>query len=346
MRVFITGATGFFGRYIVGEALRRGHTVRALVRPSRDVASLPWHGHPALEYARVDLRDRAALPDALAHVDVVIHAAAQKGGDFHEQMEGTVRTTENLMHGMAASGVRRLVAVSTFSVYSALSLRTGSTVTEETPLDPHMDDRDGYAITKHIQENAVREFAADKGWALTILRPGIIFGPGETWNASLGMQKGNLWIQIGGLSVLPLSYVEHCAEIAMLCAERDEAIGETFNAVDDDLPTARRYLRVLRAQHDSRAKIIPLPLPIMFTMARGAWMVNRVLLKGNAKLPGLLVPARLHARFKSRRYSNRKIHDALGWQPRYTFEEALARSCNGEAERALDVNRTTPEVLP
>ena len=347
MRVFVTGATGFFGRYIVAEGLRRGHTMRAMVRPSRDVATLPWHAHPRLEVARVDLRDWDALPDAVAGVDAVIHAAAQQGGDFHGQMEGTVRTTENLLHGMAASGVRRLVAVSTFSVYSALSLSRGATVTEETQLDPHMDDRDGYAITKHIQENAIREFAADKGWALTVLRPGIIFGPGETWNASLGMRKGDrLWFQIGGGSLLPLSYVEHCAEIALLCAERDEAVGQTLNAVDDDLPTVRHYLRVLRALEAPGAKIIPLPLPFMYAMARSAWMVNRIALKGRAKLPGLLVPARLHARFKSRRYSNRKLHDTLGWKPKYTFDEALARSCNGDAERTLDVSSITTTETP
>src|SRR5690606_23529600 len=102
--------------------------------------------------------------------------------------EGTVRTTETLLAAMDASGVGRLVAISTFSVYSALRLRRGATVDESTPIDPCMEDRDGYAITKHIQENTIRETAAAKGIALTVVRPGIIFGAGETWNASLWMR--------------------------------------------------------------------------------------------------------------------------------------------------------------
>lgn len=336
MTLFVTGATGFLGRYIVAEGLRRGHTVRAMVRPSRDAQSLPWHGHPRLELARVDLRDRDGLAGALGGVDAVVHTAAVKGGDFHEQMEGTVRTTEHLLAAMDAAAVKRLIAISTFSVYSALKLRSGATVDEETPIDPCMDDRDGYAITKHIQENTIRDTAAGKGWALTVVRPGIIFGPGETWNASLGMRKGNkLWMQLGGWSELPLSYVEHCAEVAVLCAERDEAVGETFNVVDDDLPTVKRYLRTLRRLQAPGAKIVPLPLPVMAGVARSAWIVNKTLLGGNAKLPGLFVPARLHARFKHRKYSNRKLHEKLGWKPRYDFEEALMRSVSGEAEESL-----------
>ena len=336
MRLFVTGATGFLGRYIVAEGLRRGHTVRAMVRPSHAVDALPWYGHPKLELARVDLRNRAGLAEALAGVDAVIHTAAKKGGDFHEQMEGTVRTTENLLAAMDAAGVTRIVAISTFSVYSALTLYSRTTVTEETPIDPQMEDRDGYAITKHIQENTVRDTAAEKGWGLTVVRPGIVFGPGETWNASLGMRKGGkLWIQLGGWSVLPLSYVEHCAEVVVLCAEQDEAVGETFNVVDDDLPTVRRYLRALRKRELSGARIVPFPLPIMYAIARSAWIVNKGLLGGRAKLPGLLVPARLHARFKPRKYSNRKLHERLGWQPRYGFEEALDRSIDGQAEQSL-----------
>jgi 2-alkyl-3-oxoalkanoate reductase len=335
MTILVTGAAGFYGRYIVAEALRRGHRVRALVRPSHDAAALPWPAAARLELVRVDLRDRAALPACLAGVDVVIHAAARKGGTLHEQMEGTVRATENLLAAMEEAGVTRLVAISTFSVYAAQDLRRDSTVSETTPLEARIEERDGYAVTKTLQEQLIREHAAAKGWALTVLRPGIIFGPGETWNAWLGVQLGSrLWLQVGGMSLLPLSYVEHAADVAVLAAERDEAAGQTFNVIDDDLPTVRRYLRVLRRQQ-AGARIIPMPLAIMYLTARAAWLTNRYALRGKAKLPGLLVPAQVHARFKPRRYSNQKLHDRLNWQPRYSFDEALERSVNGEGERVL-----------
>ena len=57
-----------------------------------------------------------------------------------------------------------------------------------------------------------------------------------------------------------------------------------------------------------------------------AWAVNQRLLGGNAKLPGVLIPARLHARFKSLKYSNAKLKQCLGWEPRFGVEDAIARS--------------------
>ena len=64
----------------------------------------------------------------------------------------------------------------------------------------------------------------------------------------------------------------------------------------------------------------------MRSLARCAWLTNRVLFGGRARMPGLLVPAKLHARFKHLRFSNRKIRDALGWKPLFGFMEALNRS--------------------
>ena len=61
-------------------------------------------------------------------------------------------------------------------------------------------------------------------------------------------------------------------------------------------------------------------------MARGASMVNTLVFGGRAKLPSILIPVRLHARFKPLRYSNKRLHEALGWNQRYTLAQALDRS--------------------
>ena len=51
-----------------------------------------------------------------------------------------------------------------------------------------------------------------------------------------------------------------------------------------------------------------------------------------AKIPGLFVPARLHARCKPLRYSNQRIKQVLGWTPRYSLIEALERSIGKTGE--------------
>ena len=76
--------------------------------------------------------------------------------------------------------------------------------------------------------------------------------------------------------------------------------------------------------------VVPLPWTVARLIAALAWLTNRVVFGGRAKLPGLLIPARLHARFKPLRYSNARIRSVLEWTPRYTLEEALDR-CYAEA---------------
>ena len=75
--------------------------------------------------------------------------------------------------------------------------------------------------------------------------------------------------------------------------------------------------------------------------------MNAVVFRGRAKVPGILTPARLHARAKPLQYPNRRIKEVLGWTPRFDLAEAIARSVQAEAaasELEDAAGQTTPEV--
>jgi 2-alkyl-3-oxoalkanoate reductase len=327
MNILVTGASGFLGRYTVAELLRRGHHVRALVRPSTPASKLPCHSHPTLKLVRLDLSqlDQPDQGAALQGVDVVVHLAAAKTGDLQTQLASTVTATESLLKGMTQAGLRRLVAISTFSVYDYLHLPTGTILDENTPLETNPAARDIYAQTKLIQEARIQQFG-QQGGAVTVLRPGIVYGQAEgqaLWNASLGIKKGQLWLQIGGDATLPLTYVENCAAAIANAVERDAAIGQTLNIIDDDLPTQSQYIQALLTH--MAARTVTIPWSTMQRVANLASQLNR--LSGERlKLPGLLIPARLHARFKPLQYSNAQAKQILAWTPQYSLETALARS--------------------
>lgn len=345
MKLFVTGASGFLGQYVVAEALRRGYEVRAVVRPAGDVSELPWADHPRVELARLDLRSKAGLAEALEGVDAVIHAAAAKSGDLYTQFAGTVIATENLIEAMNASGVTRIVGISTFSVYNYLRTWSWSRLDETSPIETDARDRDEYTITKLIQERLLLDQAKTHGWNVTILRPGAIYGKGNTWTARIGLGgESKTWICVGGLTRIPLTYVENCAEAIVLAAEKEEARGEILNIVDDGPPTQARYAWEVRRRMPRRPRILPLPWTVMRVVARLAWLTNKLLLRNRAKLPGILVPARLHARFKPLRYSNAKIKGMLQWKPRYTLAEALDR-CFCEPSKPASLVAPVVEVL-
>ena len=327
MRLFVTGASGFLGRYVVTAALEQGHTVRAMVRPATSIDDLPWAEHDGVQLSRVDLRDTANLGKALEDVDVVIHAAAVKSGDLYSQLAGTVVTTENLLHAMDAAGVGHIVGISSFAVYDYLNLSAGSVVDEATPLEARVETRDAYCQTKLLQEELIREHATDAGWRWTILRPGVIYGPENTWTGRLGFQlSSSRWVRTGSKARLPLTYVENCAEAIVLAAERAPIAGAIYNVLDDNVPNQSQYMSKINETAASKARITVIPWWLARGVASVAWWTNRLIFKGEAKVPGLLVPARLSARCRPLRYSNRKIKEALGWSPRIAWEEGVRRS--------------------
>ncbi len=328
MTLLVTGASGFLGKYVVTEALRRGHQLRIVVRPGSDEKRLPWHNHPAVKLVRIDLRQPDGIVDAVRGTDSAIHLAAVKAGNFDTQFANTVVATENLINAMIEAGVLRLVAISTFSVFDYLYIRSGETLSEDSPLERDPTQRDAYAQTKLIQEKVIRDFEQNHCGQVTIIRPGMIYGRDHLWNACLGAKVSEgLWIRIGAQAQIPLTYVENCAEAIVSAAQCDEAIGETLNIVDDDLPTQSTYANKL-ARRMTPPRTILLNWTVMRLLSRTIWLGNKLLFKGQVKLPGIFVPARLHARFKPLHYSNIRAKQTLNWNPKYSLDIALDRSCS------------------
>ncbi|MFI4860289.1 MAG: NAD-dependent epimerase/dehydratase family protein [Phycisphaerales bacterium JB063] len=348
MKLLVTGSTGFLGQAVVREALRLGHTVRAAVRPATDVERVWPGGHARLEIARIDLRRRQGLADACRGVDAVIHLAAVKMGDFYDQMVGTVVATENLLAAMDEAGCGRLVLCSTFSVYDYMRPRSGRVVDEDFPLEPDPDARDEYAKTKLLQEQMVRDHAESTGMSLTVIRPGVIYGADNLPNGWTGQQLGEKrWVRIGANAQVPLTYVEHCAEAHVLAAVKDEAVGRTYNIVDADPPTQRRYIKLLQKKFVPRPRVFPVNWTLARSVARLGWLFNRVFLGGRAKVPSILVPCRLHARAKPYRYNTQRPTQELGWSMRWSLEEAVDRALQIErGELVLELpggeSQTTP----
>ena len=329
MKLLVTGASGFLGRYVVDEALRRGHVVRAMVRSPASAAKAGWGTDPRLEITVADLRSRRGLTDAVAGVDAVLHLAAAKAGDVYAQYGGTVVATENLLWAMDQTSARRIVHVSSFSVYDWMRLRGGSLVDESALLEKNAFDRDAYAHTKLVQERLVR--GREQGWKWTVLRPGMIIGPDNLWSARVGAQGNRVWVRMGARARLPITYVENAAEAIVLAAENEAAAGQVLNVVDDETPTQRQYVEMLAQRTTPRPKVVPLPWTAIRVTARLASLTNKLLLRNRARLPGILVPCRVHARFKPLKYTNRKIKEVLGWSPRYSLVQAIDRSMGRQA---------------
>lgn len=325
MKLLVTGASGFLGRYIVSDGLRRGNSVRAMIRPATRCTHIAWKDHPRVELVRVDLRSKRDLVDALKGIDAVIHAAATKSGDPHAILAGTLIPTENLLAAMIEAHVKRIVLVSSFAVYDYLHLPSDTELDELSPLESRPQERDAYCQSKLAQEELVLKCAECNGWEWTIVRPGALYAQEEQWTARLGIKGSRSWIRLGAWARVPLTYVENCAEAIVLAAEKKGAVGQILNIVDDELPRQRTYFNELHRRTIPRPRVLRIPWTMLRLMARCSWLANRLIFHGRVKLPYMLIPAKLHALAKPLRYPNRRMKEATGWQPRFSLDEALRR---------------------
>ena len=332
MKVLITGANGFLGRHVVAEFLRRGHAVRALVRPAARLGALGWTDD--VELFRGDLRVSKNLADAFEGVDVLVHLAAAVAGGEDAQFAAGVVGTERLLDAMArAETTRRLVLASSFSVYDWSAIR--GALTEASPLEAGADlyDRDGYAVAKAWQERVARRAAREHGWALTVLRPGFIWGRGNEYLACLGQKVGPVHLVFGPRSRVPLTHVENCADLFATAAEHPGAVGETFNVVDGDDVRVWSYLGDYLRRSGGRGVRVPVPYALALAGARLARRVSRWTFRGKGKLPSILVPCRFEARFKPLRFGDGKARELLGWRPPLDYRECLRRTYGGPPPR-------------
>lgn len=103
MKILITGASGFIGRYVVREAIARGHNVLALTRSNS--ANEP-NLTPSVEWLQCDLGEDLPKLGGLG-IDAVIHLAAGLSGSAEEQYRSTVMATSNLLNAMRQAGITR-----------------------------------------------------------------------------------------------------------------------------------------------------------------------------------------------------------------------------------------------
>ena len=150
-RIAITGGTGFVGRHTAGALLDAGHEVRMVARGTRKPPRLE-----GVEVVRGDVAGGRGLGETLDGCDAVVNLVAiirERGSQTFERVnaEGARQVAETAH----AAGARHLVHISALGA------------------DP--DPRYAYLWSKWQGEQHVRA----SGIPFTILRPSLVFGPGD-----------------------------------------------------------------------------------------------------------------------------------------------------------------------
>lgn len=327
---FVTGGTGFLGRRLVKSLLAEDVHVKCLVRQTSDLDSLlnglPLADRSRLELIRGDLARRQTIESHLDGVDVVYHLAAALGGSCSTMFLNTVIPSRALMEVAVAAQVRRFVLISSLGVYGTNSVHRWGTLDETTPVDPFPERRDPYTFSKIRQEAVAWQAREQLGLPLVVVRPGVIYGPGRPLLTSrVGLSLGPVLLQMGGGQRLPYTYVENCAAAICRAGLTPGIEGEIFNVIDDDLPTGKRIIRILR-KNGKRVRSLWIPRPLISPLSALYGCYSNW---SEGQLPPVLSHYKSEAIWKPLRYSNAKAKHSLNWSPTISTEEGLQRTIAG-----------------
>ncbi|MFN3408118.1 MAG: NAD-dependent epimerase/dehydratase family protein [Limisphaerales bacterium] len=328
-RVLVTGSNGFLGVRVVAELLRRGHrNVRCFVRPSSKLDRLravlaQFQAEHQVELVAGDLLSREDCRRAADGVAAICHLAAGFDKSFAGAFMNSALATRNLIEAFLEHGQpKRFVNVSSFAVYSNLTLPRHALLDETCPLEDAPQERyDAYGFGKLKQEQVVRNYGQQRGLPWVILRPGTIYGPGKKdLTGRIGVDTFGFFIHIGGGNQLPLTYVDNCAEAIVLAALKPGVDGEVFNVVDDETLTSRQFLRAWKRK---TGRWFSVRVPYFL-----AWWLNALWEDFSKRRKGQLPPAfnrrRCAAEWKGNRFTNAKLKARLGWTPRVPLRDAMA----------------------
>lgn len=287
MKVFVTGATGAVGRFVVPRLAAR-HEVTALARTPEKATTLAAAGAKAAEVSIFDPEELAA---AFAGHDVVLNLATaipppNKALQTPAWAENNRIRTEGstaVVDAALAAGVGQVVQESIIFPYPDSGDRW---IDEEVALDPVAALRS----TVVAESNAQR--FTDAGRDGVVLRFGAFYGPGSSQSDQiLDAARRHIGLAIGR----PSGYISsiHVDDAAAAAVAAIGVASGIYNVVDDEPLTKREFARAVGDAVDTK--------PWFLTPGRVAR------LGGN----------RTAALTRSQRVTNRRFRDATGWAPRF-----------------------------
>lgn len=316
MNILITGGNGLLGQHLVHPLQARRYSVRVLALPGEDTSRLERRG---VQVHRGDVRNYETLREPMRGVEAVMHLAGLMGvwRPLAEYRAVNVDGTENVCRAALAEGVRRLVHVSSWTVYGT---GLGTPAREDFVLRPFGDP---YAITKAEGDLVVQRMVVDDRLPAVIIRPGNFFGAGDRLHFGRiadRLRRGRGVIVGGGDNRLPFVYVTDVVRGLLLALDHEHAVGQAYN-ITHDRPLSQRQLLAAIARaigvSPPRRQVPYRPLYAAACLAERA-----ALLAGDGHQPPL---TRLAVKVfgTDNRHAIDKAHRELGYRPAVSLRDGV-----------------------
>ena len=245
MRVLITGATGYVGRYVVKAFLAQGAEVACLVRRP---GSEEMFGQRRVEAFYGQVTEPASLKNICHRVDVVVHLVAiiREKGDITFDLVNR-QGTRNMVAAAKEEGVKRFIHMSA--------------------IEAGPDSSYPYLYSKWQGEQEV----VKSGIPHTMLRPSIQFGEGDEFiNTLAGLVRVFPVVPVAGSGknrFQPIA-VEEVAQCVVHAADREDYAGQIVELGGPEVLTYDQIIDVIVQTYGVRRPKLHIPVPLMRQMVR------------------------------------------------------------------------------
>jgi nucleoside-diphosphate-sugar epimerase len=303
MKILLTGASGFVGRSLCQAAVNQNINVRAFLRsPQSPIPS-------AVETVLLESINSPIPPTALTDIDTVIHLAArahilddQAADPAAEFFKINTQGTLNIAKAAIEAGIKHFIFISSIG---AMTTTSTEILTEKSPCHPDTP----YGQSKLAAEQQLIELCQSSAMAYTIIRPTLVYGPGNPGNMArlINLINKKLPIPLGSITnQRSFTYVGNLVDAILTCLTNPAAHNQTFLISDgQDLSTPELIRRLAQASGQT-ATLLPIPPALLTLLGQLTGQSSAI-----EKLLGSLAVDTTH------------IQTTLGWQAPYSIEEGI-----------------------
>ena len=221
------------GFHVVDSLIHEGHDVVAVVRKTSNTKPLEGiSGIGALTIRQIELDDAQGLSEALSGCDVVVHAAGVVDplAAAYYIRKVNVDGTKAVLQASVDNKIKHFILISSLSVITGQGDQY-----DVTEAAPYRYCKESYADSKIDAEKLVLSYSGMGDMAVTALRPGFIYGPGErAWMPRLigNIQAGRAALIDGGGKDTNVIYIGNLCQVVSLTVMNPQSWGQVYNLTD------------------------------------------------------------------------------------------------------------------
>jgi nucleoside-diphosphate-sugar epimerase len=261
MRILVTGANGFIGKYLCGVLSKSNSNIIGAVRFMKSQSDVD-----NINYISVgDISLSPNWKDRLVDCDCVIHCAGMAHISNESKKKSleiyrliNVESTKILAEQCVSAGVKRLIFLSSIGVLGVDTNNRKPFVYFDIP-----KPIDNYSISKFEAEQALFKISKNSGLELVVIRSPLVYGASAPGNLArlIKFIKLGVPLPFGNLkNKRSMIGIDNLVDLIIKCIGHPDAAGKTFLVSDDDDLSTSDFINLISTSMRCKSRLFSVPI--------------------------------------------------------------------------------------